>query len=85
ISGVVAVNVIGTRNDEKEVIALRDLSEDIDDLGVQFRFRYFQDIEGLLKLPSDFEPVEVQVVARSEGKKSAQAERTFDWVELTEN
>ncbi|MDX1598250.1 MAG: DUF6776 family protein, partial [Marinobacter sp.] len=47
ISGVVAVNVIGTRNDEKEVIALRDLSEDIDDLGVQFRFRYFQDIEGL--------------------------------------
>ncbi|AZT82740.1 hypothetical protein EHN06_03800 [Marinobacter sp. NP-4(2019)] len=85
ISGVVAVNVIGVRNDEKEVIALRDLSADIDDLGVKFRFRYFQDIEGLLTLPSDFEPVEVQVVAQSEGKKSAQAERTFDWVELTEN
>ncbi|MDX1552124.1 MAG: DUF6776 family protein [Marinobacter sp.] len=85
IAGVVAVNVIGMRNEEKEVIALRDLSEDIDDLGVRFRFRYFQDIEGLLRLPDGFEPLELQVVARAEGSKSSQAERTFDWDELTEN
>jgi len=85
ISGVVAVNVIGVRNEEKEVIALRDLSEDIDDLGVKFRFRYFQDIEGLLEVPADFEPMEIQIVAKSEGQKSAQAERTFDWDDLTEN
>lgn len=85
ISGVVAVNLIGTRGGEREVIALRDLSEDIDDLGVKFKFRYFQDIEGLLKLPEDFEPVEVQVVAQAQGRKSTQAERTFDWVKLTES
>jgi len=85
ISGVVAVNVIGMRNEEKEVIALRDLSDDIDDLGVKFRFRYFQDIEGLLRVPDGFEPVELQVVARAEGSKSSQAERTFDWDDLTEN
>ncbi|PXX89002.1 hypothetical protein DIT71_16865 [Marinobacter vulgaris] len=85
ISGVVAVNVIGMRNEEKEVIALRDLSDDIDDLGVRFRYRYFQDIEGLLRLPDGFEPLEVQVVARAEGNKSSRAERTFDWDELTEN
>nr|WP_284048224.1 DUF6776 family protein [Marinobacter sp. ATCH36] len=85
ISGVVAVNVIGMRNDEKEVIALRDLSDDIEDLGVRFRFRYFQDIEGLLRVPEGFEPLELQVVARAEGSKSSQAERTFDWDELTEN
>ncbi|HEY9120837.1 MAG TPA: DUF6776 family protein, partial [Marinobacter sp.] len=76
---------IGMRNEEKEVIALRDLSDDIDDLGVRFRFRYFQDIEGLLRLPDGFEPLELQVVARAEGSKSSQAERTFDWDELTEN
>ncbi len=85
ISGVVAVNVIGMRNEEKEVIALRDLSDDIDDLGVKFRFRYFQDIEGLLRVPDGFEPLELQVVARAEGSKSSQAERTFDWDALTEN
>lgn len=85
ISGVVAVNVIGMRNDEKEVIALRDLSGDIDDLGIKFRFRYFQDVEGALTVPEDFEPREIQVVAKSEGRKSTQAERTFDWKDLTEN
>jgi len=85
ISGLVAVNVIGLRDEEKEVIALRDLSEDIADLGVKFRFRYFQDVEGSLKLPEEFEPLEIQVVAQAEGRKSSQAERTFNWDELTEN
>lgn len=85
ISGVVAVNVIGLRDEEKEVIALRDLSQDIEDLGVKFRFRYFQDVEGQLTVPTGFEPLEVQVVARAEGRKSSQAERTFDWEDLTEN
>ncbi|WP_273206882.1 DUF6776 family protein [Marinobacter subterrani] len=85
ISGVVAVNVIGLRDEEKEVIALRDLSGDIEDLGVKFRFRYFQDVEGTLSLPEDFQPIEIQVVAQAEGRKSSQAERTFNWDELTEN
>jgi hypothetical protein len=85
ISGVVAVNIIGKRGDEKEIIALRDLSQDIEDLGVKFRFRYFQDVEGKLALPEGFEPLEVQVVAQAEGSKSSQAERTFNWDDLTEN
>lgn len=85
IAGLVAVNVIGLRDEEREVIALRDLSEEIEDLGVKFRFRYFQDVEGTLVLPEDFEPLEIQVVAQAEGQKSSQAERTFDWDDLTEN
>ncbi|WP_372965296.1 DUF6776 family protein [Marinobacter sp.] len=85
ISGLVAVNVIGSLGGKKEVIALRDLSEEIDDLGIKFRFRYFQDIEGSLSLPENFEPLEVQVVAQAEGRKASQAESTFDWEQLTEN
>lgn len=85
ISGLVAVNVIGRLDGEKEVIALRDLSDEIDDLGVKFRFRYFQDVEGSLRLPESFEPYEIQVVAQAEGRKASQAERTFDWKDLTEN
>lgn len=84
ISGVVAVNVIGLRDEEKEVIALRDLSKDIEDLGVKFRFRFFQNVEGTLVLPDNFQPLEVQVVAQADGRKSSQAERTFDWDDLTE-
>lgn len=85
IGGVVAVNVIGLRDGTKEVIALRDLSDDIVDLGVNFRFRYFQDIEGYLTVPAGFEPVEVQVAAQAQGRKSSRAERTFEWAQLTEN
>ncbi|KPQ27487.1 MAG: hypothetical protein HLUCCX14_14500 [Marinobacter excellens HL-55] len=85
IAGQVAVNLIGTRDEEKEVIALRDVSEDIEDLGVRFRFRYFQDVEGTLALPDDFEPLEIQVVAQAQGSNASKAERTFDWTKLTEN
>lgn len=85
IKGLVAVNVIGEQEGTKEVIALRDLSEDIEDLGVKFRFRYFQDVEGTLTLPESFKPLEIQVVAQAEGKKSSQAERTFDWDDVLEN
>lgn len=84
ISGVVAVNVIGNLDGEKEVIALRDLSDEIEDLGVAFRFRYFQDVEGSLMLPENFEPLEIQVVAQAEGRKASQAERTFDWQQVAE-
>lgn len=85
IGGLVAVNVIGARAGEKEVIALRDLSDDIEDLGVRFRFRYFQDVEGTLVLPDGFEPLEIQVVAQAQGNKATKAERTFDWAKLTES
>ncbi|MFO8140573.1 MAG: DUF6776 family protein, partial [Marinobacter sp.] len=85
IGGLVAVNVIGARGGEKEVIALRDLSDDIEDLGVRFRFRYFQDVEGTLVLPDGFEPLEIQVVAQAQGSKASKAERTFDWTKLTES
>lgn len=85
ISGMVAVNVIGDLQGEKEIIALRDLSEDIDNLGVKFRFRYFQDVEGSLQLPENFEPLEIQVVAQAEGRKASQAERTFSWKKLAGN
>ena len=83
IAGQVAVNIIGRLDGEKEVIALRDLSDDIEDLGVRFRFRYFQDVEGTLSLPQGFEPHEIQVVAQAQGSNASQAERTFDWAQLT--
>jgi hypothetical protein len=51
---------------------------------VRFRFRYFQDVEGDLRLPEGFEPYEIQVVAQAEGGSTSQAERTFQWQELTE-
>ncbi len=78
ISGLVAVNLIGSRGEAAEVLALRDVAG-ADDLGMKFRFRYFQDIEGELVLPEDFTASQVQVVAQATGKKATKIERIFDW------
>ncbi|MBS3805187.1 MAG: hypothetical protein KGY54_11595 [Oleiphilaceae bacterium] len=84
ISGLASVNVIGFQDEEKQAIPLRDLSGNIDNLGVKFRFRYFQDVEGELRLPEGFKPLEIQVIAEAEGAKSVKVERIFDWETLTE-
>ncbi|MFE8071388.1 hypothetical protein QQM79_10025 [Marinobacteraceae bacterium S3BR75-40.1] len=83
IEGVVAVNIIGDKNGERAVIPLRELSKEVEELGVRFRFRYFQDVEGVMVVPDDFEPGEIQVVAKAQGRKSARVEKTFDWQALT--
>ncbi len=78
IEGIVAINFIGTRQGEREIFALKEIS-DVADLGIKFRFRYFQNFEGSLALPEGFAPEKVQIVAQSKGKRSARIEETFVW------
>ncbi|WP_150912322.1 DUF6776 family protein [Marinobacter halotolerans] len=85
LSGSVEVSLVGRRNEQRETIALKELSGDIENTDIKLRFKYFQEVEGTLTLPEDFEPLELRVVARRDGSNSAQVERTFDWDELTEN
>jgi cell division protein FtsB len=85
LSGSTEVSVVGLRNEQRETIALRELSDDIEDTDIKLRFRYFQEVKGRLRLPEGFEPLNVQVMAKRDGSSSAKVERTFDWDELTEN
>jgi len=79
ISGLAAVNFIGLRNGEKVILPLRDLDENISDLGVKFRFRYFQEVAGDIALPQGFVPEQVQVVLQSTGAKAQRVEQTVEW------
>ena len=79
VQGEVAVNVIGLRFGEQEVIALRDLDENISELGIPFRFRYFQELKGVLNLPDGFIPQQLQVVMQSRGQNSQRVEETRNW------
>lgn len=78
VSGIVAINVIGFKDDKQVVLPLRDISE-VAELGIKFRFKYFQDIKGELRLPESFTPQSIQVVAQSKGKKASRLEQSFDW------
>ena len=84
ITGLAAVNFVGTQAGEKVILPLRDLDGDIADLGVKFRFRYFQEVKGTLSLPAQFVPEQVQVVLQSTGNKAQRVEESIEWPETGE-
>jgi len=84
VNGVVAVNFIGMRGDKKEIIPLRNLSDQQVELGIKFKFKYFQDIEGDLVIPDGFIPESIQIVAQSKGKNASRLEQSFEWKQLLE-
>jgi len=79
LNGQAAVNIIGQLKGQKTIYSLRELSQDYKDLGIKFRFRYFQNILGELKLPAGFKPEEVQVILQTTGKKPVRVETAFGW------
>ncbi|MDK2779675.1 MAG: hypothetical protein KYX62_18685 [Pseudomonadota bacterium] len=79
ISGLAAVNFVGLQNGEKVILPLRDMDSGISDLGIKFRFRYFQEVAGDITLPDNFVPQQVQVVLQSTGSKAQRVEQTIDW------
>ena len=79
ISGLAAVNVSGVLNGKQKTYALRDLDDKVNDYGIKFRFRYFQDIAGDILLPDGFEPEEIEVVLQSKGSKAARVKNKFPW------
>ena len=78
VAGKVEIEVAGETDsaDGTAVLPLTDLAE-LEQYPVPYRFRYFQDLTGSLRLPGNFEPSEVRVtVTPSRGKK---IERAFAW------
>jgi len=79
ISGLAAVNITGVLNGKQKVFGLRDVSDDVQDYGIKYKFRYFQEIEGELVLPEGYIPESVEVVLQSNGSKSKRIEMTQAW------
>lgn len=86
ISGDVRLDFIGyftTAEADKEideaVLSLTEMS-DLTAYPLKFRFRYFQDVAGILTLPEGFQPDRVLVTASQNGKDPLQV--TFPWPTL---
>lgn len=80
LSGHLNFNVVGWRNGVQETIPLHQLSSEVDDANIRLRFRYFQNIEGRLMLPDDFEPERIELIARSTGNNPRTTEKKFGWL-----
>jgi len=82
LSGRIEMTVIGRSEGETRTLALPELADDVEEGGIKYRFRYFQSVDGQLRLPEGFDPeqVRLQVNARSGGEPLL--DETWKWSEL---
>ena len=80
LTGHVNVNLVGSQGEEQQILALRDLSAEQDQLDIRLRFKYFQNIEGELVLPDNFVPDRLQIAAVSDEPIEKSINQNFSWV-----
>jgi len=80
LTGHVNVNLVGSQGEEQQILALRDLSAEQDQLDIRLRFKYFQNIEGELVLPENFVPDRLQIAAVSVEPVEKSINQNFSWV-----
>lgn len=62
----------------EQVLRLTEIAEE-GTYPLKFRFRYFQDLTGTIRLPEGFTPERVVIRAGRRGASAEAAEKTFDW------
>ena len=80
LTGHVNVNLVGSQGEEQQILSLRELSAEQDELNIRLRFKYFQNIEGELVLPDNFVPDRLQVAAVSVEPVGKSINQDFSWV-----
>ena len=81
ISGVVDWRITGSTPDYQTEIGLDRVTDPAVKV-LKFRFRYFQELTGSIRLPEDFTPRKVVLTIRPSGKGKGKAEpvvQSFDW------
>mgnify|MGYP000051679363 FL=1 len=79
LKGKVQIDVMGTRAGEKVLLPLQDLVFGVETVNTVLNFRYFQNIEGELVLPADFQPMQVEIRAESMEPQQRKLEKLFNW------
>lgn len=85
LTGNMKVLVHGELKGEHIAYNLSDLSEQVPEADIRLRFKYFQAIDGELKLPEGFSPTVVSTTARSNKPKRAVVQKDFPWTSTGED
>lgn len=80
LSGTLSCKIVGRMDGEDKSYDLNQVSGAVTERDVKLRFKYFQTIEGELRLPVGFEPLGIELVARTSGKKPVTIEKRFGWL-----
>ncbi len=79
VSGVVRLNIVGTRDGEVDELAPAEFLIDPGSGEIPYAFRYFQGLQGELALPENFEPNQVNVEIRPQGAGGQPILHSFEW------
>jgi len=75
-SGHLTLSAIGIANGKIETVDWKSLSQQSENAGIGYAFKYFQQVNGIIMLPEGFEPNSVRVSADGAGGRSVQE---FSW------
>lgn len=81
VRGDLTFEVEGSENSEVKRYNLEQLSlSKRPTRKISFRFKYFQNLNGEMRLPEGFEPTKVKLTLKPKGKKLKKSVELFDWI-----
>ncbi|WP_237068617.1 DUF6776 family protein [Microbulbifer guangxiensis] len=80
VTGQATFTVVGSQDGQPKRYPLSALSPQVDSESIPLRFKYFQNIEGELKLPEGFEPEGVELSLKSGGRGGFNIEQRYGWL-----
>ncbi|MEJ2424804.1 MAG: hypothetical protein P8101_10135 [Candidatus Thiodiazotropha sp.] len=78
VSGKIEMTVTGLRGGKTTQLSLDQLTTEKTS-SHKMRFRYFQSIEGKIRVPQDFEPATISIDVKPSGGKLAPVSEAYDW------
>jgi hypothetical protein len=82
VRGTINIRIKGTSKGESVTYSLSDVSKDVKE-PMKFGFKYFQNFEGLLKLPVAFTPDSLHITANPKTGKIKAIDEQYGWSDLT--
>ena len=80
LKGYLNVSVVGRQGGELVTLPLKDLNDQLTNVNIKLRFKYFQNFSGEMLLPEGFEPIRIELLAKSTGKNAVTVEEKFGWL-----
>ena len=80
INGYLNMTVVGRQDGRLISLPLKDLNDKVSYENIKLRFKYFQNFSGELTLPEGFDPIRIELLARSTGRNSVTVKEKFGWL-----
>ncbi|MEW8028690.1 MAG: DUF6776 family protein [Candidatus Thiodiazotropha sp.] len=78
VKGKIEVAVMGLQDGQTRLLKLEDLSDEKLS-SHKMRFRYYQNVEGKVHLPADFQPATIKIDVKPSNAKLQPVSESYDW------